>query len=89
MLLKPLVLQLFQKRKILKGLTVDISKNNVAETNGFSRFCKSCRTIGLSNTIFENAVKQVVLTTVRRRKRRRRRREQMLLKPLVLQHFQT
>ena len=34
MLLEPLVLQLFQKKMLLEDLTVDISKNTVAETNG-------------------------------------------------------
>ena len=76
MFLKLLVLQLFQKQ-LLKYLTVDIFKHNVAETNDSS------------NIVFANFVESLVLTTFRRRKRRRERRKPMLLKPLILQHFQT
>ena len=67
MLLKRLVLQHFQNnvaktigfttfsnkiKQMLKGLTVDISKKNVAEINGFS------------NIVFVNVVKPLFLATL-------------------------
>ena len=52
MLLNALVLQLFQTKQLLKDLTVNISKNNVAGTNG------------CSNIVLGNVVGPLFLATV-------------------------
>ena len=50
------------KNQLVKHLTVDVFKMNVAKTDGFSQHCfwKCCKTNGFSNYIFGNAVKPIV-----------------------------
>ena len=87
----------------MKCLTVDISKNNAAETNGFSNiaFCKCCRTIGFNNIIFDNVVNTNGFNNFSKAETTTKTTEPnvvktidcttfpntMLLEPLIFQHF--
>ena len=61
MLLEPLVLQRFQKQRLILHLSADISKNNVTKTNVFATFPKQLVILHLTVDMFKNNVAKTIV----------------------------